>query len=256
MQLPALYICFGMAKSGSTLAFQITREVARQAGHAPAPDGEFLDAQGSHTNFVSNWRDIDLQAMVAAARGRGRMMVLKTHGRPPDGMADAVTKGDIAVQAVCRDPRDIALSMIDMGRQGGDWGVVNGVPIGSPEDAQRRIGNHVVRFRAWAAMPGALTLNYERVAFDIEGTATKIARHLDIDVSAREAVARIERRNTHLNKGLAQRHRSEMTAEQSAEWHRRFQDFIVEHCSDLPEGCLDAAPRRGPGALWRRVLGR
>ncbi|MEL6476645.1 MAG: sulfotransferase domain-containing protein [Pseudomonadota bacterium] len=233
-----------MPKSGSTLAFQLSRAVALGRWQKPDPRGEFTDHTGTPSAFCRDWSAPELRRILDAAEDRRRMLVIKTHSGPSAAVREAAKSGLVRVQAVCRDPRDIALSMVDMGRSGGAWGRVGkGKTVAGPEDARVRIAGQIQTFHEWASMPGVLTLNYERVAFDMKGTVARIAGHMGVRCWPWWVSRSVKRGVTHFNKGKPLRHHSEMAASSAAEWQEQFGEFISSYCSDIPAGCLERGRR-------------
>lgn len=237
MALPLIYVCFGIPRSGSTLACRLSRAVAQRSGFDQAPllvNPKVPEAPAS--NFAGRFDPGDLGGMLDAVRAAGRqMVVVKTHAPPGPDMARAVRAGLVQVQAHARDPRDVALSMADAGARGAVWGrFQGGKSVETPEDTRRRLTRFVGIFETWAALPGALCLSYEETAFASAATARRIARHMGVPAAPiRDALA-AKSGFTQLNKGRSRRHQHEMTPEQAAAWYADFQDFIDARCAPPP----------------------
>lgn len=227
MAKPLVYITYGMPKSGSTLAFNLTRAVLEDAGVTQTP----VEAVAPGVfNFVEVIRPVELSALYDAARkAPKRPVAVKTHSGLWGCVERALAEGRVMAQANCRDPREIALSMIDAGRENRAWGKRNGEVIATPRDALPAVQAHVGKFAKWAAQPGVLTLNYDLVAFDTERAAGRIAAHLGLDVDvaacARAALAHGNLRN----KAIRARWRDEMSARDAALYAETFADFIARH---------------------------
>ncbi|MEM7742444.1 MAG: hypothetical protein AAF409_01930 [Pseudomonadota bacterium] len=233
MTHPVIYLCYGMPKSGSTLAFNLTRAAALRAGFDQSP--VIADASGRKPNFIPRIPDLDLDALIARLQSEGReMVVIKTHSRPDPSVRRASTLGLLRVQAVCRDPRDVALSMRDAGRRDDAWGqVAPGQPIGDVEEVRVRLANQVHRFERWATMPGCLTLSYDEVAFATSRAARRIALHMGLPPAPRRDAWSAKSRFSQLNRGVPRRHVREMSAEQAADWYAEFGAFIDSRCDGL-----------------------
>lgn len=234
-------MCYGMPKSGSTLAFRLTQAVLAGAGiaqpRAPEPQGNFLpDTDPERLARLRAW---------AGATGVA-VLALKTHAAPSEAVAAGVAEGWILAQAVARDPRDIALSMRDAGAEGRDWGSLPTGPIRDPWQAVPRIARMIRRHRAWTRLPGTLALSFEPLAFDTAAQVARIAAHLDLPCDPGRIARLAQGPGTHRNRGISQRHRAEMTAEDQARWAARFGPFIAAHCPAAapPPGGLRAWVRR------------
>ncbi|WP_157802008.1 hypothetical protein [Brevirhabdus pacifica] len=228
---PALYICFGMAKSGSTLAFELTSAIL-QAGGVPQPRlGDGAVAPGARINFRQAITNAHLRQMLHEADLLGaRPLAIKTHGGVWGDMERAARDGRITGQVVVRDPRDIACSMLDAGREGRAWGMRDGVPITSYEQAMAHVRGQLAHVANWRRiLPDAPVIGYEDLAFRTRDSAALIARQLGFDVDLDAAIALATSRFTQFNKGIAHRWRHEMPAEDAARYAEEFADFIREH---------------------------
>lgn len=231
MRLPRLYICFGMPKSGSTLAYEISRAVAQRAGfdHDPMLLGE--DPRPPRVTARRPYRDT-LSELLDLAEAEDRyMVVVKTHGRLTRPLIRAAETGRVRVQVHARDPRDIALSMRDAATRGAEWGRLGEAGlVRRPEDALEALQNMVLRHAQWAEIEGALCLDYEHTAFSPLATARLIATHMGVAPSPLRDTLAAKRRFTQLNRGRSQRHLTEMDAMQCNRWYEVFRDHIDTFC--------------------------
>ena len=87
----------------------------------------------------------------------------------------------------------------------------------------------------------------DQVAFQTAATLRRIARHLDLPVRTRPILFKFAtgRRIEHLNKGIHDRHATEMTAKENALFERDYADFIA-FCRD----------HRVRALAWMRVRNR
>lgn len=108
-----IYICFGMTKSASTFLYQLTEETLRAAGRKPARLGPPFCPRWRVENYID---DIDpaLLEAIAVATG-GRDVVLKTHQGLHPEVARQIDARSLLASASIRDPREIALAMVDHG---------------------------------------------------------------------------------------------------------------------------------------------
>jgi hypothetical protein len=252
MTTPRLYLCYGVPKSGSSLAHALSSVIALRGGFDQSP---LVPGDGSlpyfSEDFVKRLRAAQLHPLIdAAERDDRRMVVLKTHGRATPAVREAVANGAVAVQVHGRDPRDVALSMCDAGQRGGAWGTIDDdVPIRTPQDARMRIANQMTIFEEWAALPGALVLTYERTAFETVATARRIAAHMQIDPAPLRDMFAAKSRFTQFNVGRSLRHITEMDPDVSADWRAEFHEVIEAFGLDRP-------PRRVWPARLMTMLAR
>ncbi|MEL6996932.1 MAG: hypothetical protein AAFP68_01620 [Pseudomonadota bacterium] len=166
------------------------------------------------------------------------MFVYKTHADPTPSLVEAVRSGTVWVQVHTRDPRDVALSMLDAAHRDDAWGKTHKQePLQDIDDAKVRLRRLIRRHTAWAELPGALCLNYEHTAFSTLDVARKIAGHMGLPASPLRDTLSAKRRFTQLNKGRSQRHLREMSPEQAEDWYRDFREHIDSYCP-APSGSV------------------
>lgn len=224
---PLIYISYGMAKSGSTLAYRLARAVAGVDG----PD-----------DYAQVIRPKELAALRARAETTGAPVLVKTHGGLWNCVAEGLAEGWIIGHATCRDPRDITLSMLDAGARGDDWGRA------TVDAALETIRAHVEKFERWATAPGMVALAYEPLAFDTADAAKTIARQLGRRATARVATTAADVAHaggTNRNKALPRRHEAEMDPLIAARIGTEFAGFIERWCAPG-----FAAPKRGGLRRW------
>ncbi len=188
------------------------------------------------SNFLPDLEAERLAAVLdAVEQSRRQMVVVKTHAPVTDAVRQALDDGRVQVQAICRDPRDIALSMRDAALRGEAWGkTARGTPITVPNDARRRIARQIERFRTWAALPDTLVLDYERTAFETVRTAKHIAIHMQIAPAPWRDTFIAKRRFTQFNTGRSLRHLTEMEWGEAGAWYDEFSEVIEDHGLDCP----------------------
>ncbi|MEM8753053.1 MAG: sulfotransferase domain-containing protein [Pseudomonadota bacterium] len=223
---PQIYICYGMAKSGSTLAYRLASAVAEAAGAPQGPAG----LGGGDGRYAAVIRPRELEALFAAERPRP--VVVKTHGGLWRKTAEALAAGRATALATCRDPRDAVLSMLDAGARGDDWG------RSDVEAALKTVRAQVEKFEAWARAPNALVLPYERTAADPAGAAARIAEQIGAKVDAEACAKAALSAGTLLNRGRAHRHAAEMDPALAARIRDEFGAFIAR---------WDLGPKASPG---------
>ena len=241
MTQPLIYISYGMAKSGSTLAFQLVSAILEEAG-VPQYDLDLSEhSEIEQSRFVPIIRPPELSHMVAVAKGRPRRpIVVKTHSGLWNCVAEGLDHGWIIGHAVCRDPRDIALSMMDASRENRAWGKRDGQPLRHVEDALDYVRAHAKKFQDWARHPAVMPISYERIAFDTEAVATEIANQLGVDADAKRVAKIAKASQTNFNKGRSRRHANELSAKVNDRIRDEFADFIDKWCD--PDF---APPKRG-----------
>jgi hypothetical protein len=229
-----LVICYGMAKSGSTLAFEMVRGILMSVGQSQSRvscSGVSATARG---NFMKTADRTSIGNLLDYA-GSSRILAVKSHHVFPDEMfawlEELQANRQLQVIASYRDPRDVCLSLIDAGsraRQNGRRGFakIDGLP-----QAIRQVQKSSQNFRKWAAIRGTLRLSYETVAFSPDAAITAAEQVLGVKADRPKVMKHaFENAFTHKNKAVRHRYLDELTADEQAEMLEVFGAFIENVC--------------------------
>ncbi len=213
---PLLYFSYGMTKTGSTLAFQLVRTALELCGFPQ--DRVPLDVVNPvlRRNFVNHISPRQMEELKNEAKKRGYPIALKTHMRPDDCVVKAIQSGEAIAHACYRDPRDMALSMLDHARHSRETGEPEFAEITSLAQAFVNIRSQHDSLTAWLRLPGVLPLYFEDIAFNTVETARRILAQLKLKLDA-EVLADVvlTQRFTQKNKALRLRYPEEMDADLS-----------------------------------------
>jgi len=230
-----IYISFGMLKSASTMLYQLTEEALRAAGRRPLVLGPPLRPRFSTTNYFDQ---ID-PALIARiqAEAAGRDVVLKTHQRPHPDVAAMIASGQIMASASIRDPREIALSMIDHGARSRRWGIAEFSECAGPADCLPSIDQQMESLAQWAAVPGVRVHGYNAICFGTARVVRDIAQQAGLQIDAAAIAARFAggRGVGQFSKGQAERWR-EMDEATSSAFLARYADFHRDYGWQLHAG--------------------
>lgn len=236
-----LILCYGITKSGSTLAFELIKGMLETVGHAQQrlPDG--IVNPGHRVNYVQPLNRKRLNDLLAAVGER--WIAVKTHA----GMADPLfpylceLQREKRVQVVVsyRDPRDICLSLVDAGATARATGRKEFSEIVDIASAVPRVLEQIEKFVKWAAVRDALLLDYDTVGFEPDTAIDRIEACLGIQ-SDRERAKRhaFEEAFTQKNKGQRSRFREELTPEQNAGLAKAFATLIAHFSEGDPAAWL------------------
>ncbi|MDP3858098.1 MAG: sulfotransferase domain-containing protein [Stagnimonas sp.] len=219
-----IVLCYGMTKSGSTLTFELCRASLEARGHHQRRLSDAVMRSGHAGNFMGKPSPALIDQALQELQD-GERIAIKLHGlldKDCRGHLDAaVAAGRCRVLVSYRDPRDVALSLLDAGaRLRGEQ------PLADRGFARfhdlQEAGLHVARqlqvCRNWASVRGALHLYYEDVAFEplpvIEriGQQLGLARFEPAELEAIHSLA-LERAEPLKNRAERQRHRQELSPE-------------------------------------------
>lgn len=229
VRTPLVYVVYGMAKSGSALAFRLTQEVLAQAGH----DQSLLPRQvigDRRENFLRDTKLETIRSTLAiAGADRGGSVAVKTHTGLRPKVAQLVDAGEIGAIAVARDPRDIACAIVASARHGGAWALPGGEAVHSVEEAMSLVRNHTAKFLSWAEQDGVIVLSHHDLTQNTVRAARMIATDLGVKcdpIAAAEAVLGGE---TALPAQPA-RHLFDMSDEAIRHYGKEFEHFIATYC--------------------------
>jgi hypothetical protein len=252
-----IYICFGMTKSASTFLYQLTEETFRAAGRRPARLGPPLRPLRSVENYFDT---IDPALLVAVLERIGECdIVLKTHQKLHPDVAREIDSRLRLASASIRDPREIALAMVDHGRRARRFGHVDFAECRTVYHALPSIDDQIANFRRWAALEPLEIFRYNEICFDSAAVVRRIAAQIGVAVDPNEVLAPFRDKTLigQFNKGAAMRYR-EMPADQQSMFLDRYAQFYDEFRFDTPAGARVAAaqesqPPRGRSQLAHRL---
>jgi len=214
---PLLYFSYGMTKTGSTLAFQLVRSALDLCGYPQ--DRVPLDVVNPvlRRNFVNHISPRQMDELKHEAKKRGYPIALKTHMRPDPCVVKAIQSGEAIAHACYRDPRDMALSMLDHAQKSRETGGGEFAELTTLDGAINNIRSQHDSLTAWLRLPNVMPLYFEDIAFNTVETARRILKQLKLKLDP-EVLAEVVKtqRFTQKNKALRQRYPTEMDPHLSA----------------------------------------
>lgn len=234
-----LVICYGMAKSGSTLSFELVRGVLESAGFAQ----EKIRASGLKPRARGNYLvEITRETIseIISVIGPDHIVAVKTHQDLPQKLfgwfEELQMHRKLQVVTSYRDPRDVSLSLLDAGVRARSKGLRGFSSIHELDDAANLVEKAIKKFRKWSSLQGALRLYYDTFVNTPDDAISAIETVLGVS-SDHSAVIKhaFEDAFTQKNKAKRNRFEDEMTEAVKAEMHARFELFIEKVCKDDAE---------------------
>ncbi len=231
-----LVICYGIAKSGSTLAYELVKGVLESAGHSQKKlKGARGIKPGGRGNHLSSVDKEDLAALIDEI-GPDRIIAAKTHKSFEDTlfpwMEEQQRLRRVQVLASYRDPRDLCLSLVDHGARSREAGRHAFARIRDLDDAERTVSRAIWKFAKWGALEGTLRLYFESVAFEPDKVIEDIERALGVKCDPEAAKKHaFEDAFTQRNKAKRNRYLDEMDEGQKARMLEAFRPFIERVCN-------------------------
>jgi hypothetical protein len=229
-----LVICYGMAKSGSTLTFEMVKGVLNGAGHDQKKvQSSGLKPKGGGNYIAELTRESVLD--IIESIGSDHIVAAKTHMIFADDMFDWMegmqAQRKLQVVASYRDPRDICISLLDHGKRSRKEGKDSFAHIHDLNRAAVLVSKAIPKFQKWASLKGSLRLYFETVAFSPDDAIAAIETSLGVSTN-HDAVKRhaFEDSFTQKNKAQKSRFEEELDSSQKKELQERFGEFIERVC--------------------------
>lgn len=252
-----IYICYGITKSASTFLYQMTEEAFRAAGRPVVRLGKPFRRADSVENYF-NFIDHELLDEIERHIG-GADIVLKTHGPPRGDVAAQVSQGKVLASASIRDPREIALSMIDHGARSRRWRNKEFSEFATVADTLNSLDIQLGCFREWAAVETVKVLTYNQICYDSASVIRVIAGQIGIEIDADSVVERFRDKGVigQYSKGKALRH-TEMSATDQAVFLERYASLYASYAFETEKARQVAAAQssldlRASGELAQRL---
>ena len=235
---PRIYFSYGMTKSGSTLAYELARAALVVSGCDQPRLSTAAVMDRKKLNFVAHLTEDNITALLKETEALGHMVVIKTHTRPDPPVIRLLQEGRAIAHAIYRDPRDMALSMVDHGDKSRAKGRPGFTEFVEPRDAIDNLRHQSNSLLSWLSLPGVKPLFYNDLAFDMEATTKAMMAHMGLDAPVAEVIQMATRdRFTQLNKGVPDRHIAEMDKDLSEEFRAEFAPFyakLIDGRASLP----------------------
>lgn len=234
---PLIIFSYGMTKCGSTLAFQLARTALEANGFDQPRLSERALGNDRKINFAQHITDEMADLILSETRSIGHPIVIKTHTSLDPAVRRLFEQGHAIGHAAYRDPRDMALSMLDAGQAALASGAAAFSEITDLDAALIAVRDQTAKLAQWLSLPNMLPLCYDDIAFETASVAERMLAQLGQpgDAAAIADKAR-SARFTQFNKGVRDRYKSEMSPKDSAAIAREFSPFIhhlITHRANL-----------------------
>lgn len=256
--MASIYFSYGMTKCGSTFAYELVRRLFEVNGypqtHLPGPRA----SDAADILYLDNLNEARLGPIRDAQAGP---VAIKTHAAPTDAVRELLKSGQVVGHAVYRDPRDMALSLLDHGTRARASGERAFSEIATLDDAIAAIDRQLETLSAWLRLPCIMPLYFEDVVYRTTNNVgilkSQIGLWNDGNVAAEgdeDAISDHVRstRFTQFNQGVRRRWRTEMSQEDSERIKTRFAPLIRRMIRRRSELRLDGRPILGPRQTLRR----
>jgi hypothetical protein len=218
-----IVLCYGVTKSGSTLAFELCKSVLQQKGFEQRRLSDDYVAPGHHVNFLNDLSLGSLQKLVQGASA-SEIIAVKAHAAigpaEMEFVESAVAQGQMKVQVNLRDPREVCLSLEDAGKKARENNRAAFAEIKNLEDAAKVVSRQLNICQHWGSIKGALYLFYNEVAFETPLAVNQLCADFGFEMfDAEQMKAVIDRvfneAFTQRNKAVKDRYKDDLTVRQN-----------------------------------------
>ena len=171
--------------------------------------------------------DIDPALLDAISNAvAGRDVVLKTHQGLHPQVGRRIEAGSLLASASVRDPREIALAMVDHGRRSARWRRPEFRECQTVFDTWPSLDNQVSNLNRWSALKTIEIFNYNDICFETRAVVRRIASQLGVAVDASDVLRPFSSKWMvgQFNRGVALRYR-EMPADEQSAFLDRYADL-------------------------------
>lgn len=194
-------ISYGMQRSASTFAFEICTEIANAAGsnqaelrnrlpekyrrsHAPLKGTVFRKSDNENALPIEE---------IAPYFNDGSIYVIKTHSGPSINFMKMIHQGDICCTLSYRDPRDIAVSLLEAGRRNRERNNSNKAftHIHEMEHAIDIARGELQKFYRWQALPNAVVLPLKFTKSSPNSITKVISDLLNVTIDTEEVTKKV-----------------------------------------------------------------
>jgi len=212
-----IVISNGLPKSGSTCVTYTCAAIAGRLNGMTTADLESAIGMPDLVDFVPSPDEELISTIEKANLAHDEMIVLKSHCGLNDFLRQSAKSGQISLVASFRDPRDIALSMLDAGTIERNAGSSRHFyQFEKLEQVIRPIIFNSKKLADLYRLPGVCLIPYHLIANDFPFVVDMIADHLNASHLRDQALADMTGRIVDLpefNKGIADRFVTELSDE-------------------------------------------
>lgn len=227
-----IIFCHGMAKSASSFVTQLTLGLVRihcqknyfklrsLKDYLPGSNGLFVD---DHIDLDSLVREIydDI------GTSREHFIVIKIHRACTPYVASMIESCRVKAISTYRDPRDIALSLLDAARLDFANNKNRFTKYKSIVDTQEMVDYQIKCFKTWSAVKNISLVSYEDIALNPNNVSHQISSYLGFEDNESVVVDLTSDKSTiwEYNKGVLNRWVSEFEPSDVSAWQSRVDEF-------------------------------
>jgi hypothetical protein len=227
-----IIICHGMVKSASSFVTQISLNLINAS--SAVLGGNIVDLrkyyQPSNGLFLDDSADLDRivsEAIADSEFNDNDFMLIKLHRSCTSYISELIENGSVIAVSTYRDPRDIALSLVDAARIDEEKKKDRFTAYKKINDTIGAVDYQISCFKTWANVKNVELISFEDVADKPYEVCSRIAARLKISFEESVVSNLLSNKENiwEYNKGKKNRWKDEFSDQENFEWKNRVKDF-------------------------------
>lgn len=218
-----------MTKSASSFVYQLQERIIELSDYDLVKLPEDIRGNKARENYIASVNKEKVEKILEWLP-ENAATVIKTHGAPSDLAIQLVRNKQALASATYRDPREIAVSLLDHGKRSRDKGIKDFANFYSPIDTLNEIKIQIDnRFKPWRNTENCLAINYNLTKSSPETLVEMLLQQMEIkNVDVKDVLAPFEDKSKiiHYNVGENNRYLNRFEESELKSFNSAFESFI------------------------------
>lgn len=223
-----IYFSYGMTKSASSFVYQLEEEIFKHSKYEVVKLPFEIRGNKAIENYMEPITDERIEKILNWLPSNA-VTVIKTHGAPSQLACDLVNEGHAYASATYRDPRDIAISLLDHGQRSRETNIPDFANFLAPLDTLPELQHQVKRLNNWLDLSGCSAFSYNKIRSQPRDVVLEILQQTNLsNINVTEVLKPFEDKSNiiHYNVGAPGRFVSSMSDFERESFETAFSDFI------------------------------
>ncbi|WP_447041182.1 hypothetical protein [Vibrio parahaemolyticus] len=224
-----IYFSYGMTKSASSFVYQLQERIIELSDYDLVKLPEDIRGNKARENYIEVITNENVEKILAWLP-ENAATIIKTHSGPSDLAVELVRNKQALASATYRDPREIAVSLLDHGKRSRDKGIRDFANFHAPLDTLGEIKTQInKRFSPWKNAENCLTINYSLTKSSPEELVKFLIKQMGVNhVNVDDVLAPFEDKSKiiHYNVGESNRYLNRFDQSDLESFNSEFSDFI------------------------------
>lgn len=224
-----IYFSYGMTKSASSFVYQIEEQIINLSSFDLLKVPPEIRGNNAEENYVEPITDTKVQEVLDWLP-ENAVTVIKTHGAPCKLACDLVNQGQAYASATYRDPRDIAVSLVDHGAHSREKGNADFSNFIRPIDALAEMKNQLNRLNPWLNLSRYRPFSYDLIKNNPEAVVGAILQQIGLHgIETADVLSPFQDRTKiiHYNVGKTGRYLEHFTEDESQQFENEFGELLA-----------------------------